>query len=113
MSEPEHSIPPVRDVSSYREVPVIAAISLPFVLLLGEGFAVMLYMLGYRQRSGWPALASVIAIVLGNILVRIFQQQIRKPSRNLKVAAALAWVIALTFASLAFARVIDLSDSVP
>ena len=109
MSEPEHSTPSGRGVSSYRDVPVMVAISLPFVLLLGEGLAVILYMLGYRQQSGGPALASVIAIVLGNILVGIFQQQIRKPSSNLKVAAASAWVVALTFASLAFARVIDLS----
>jgi len=77
---------------SYSDLPRLLAVSMPFVLALAIVLAVVLHLVGYRQRGG-AAISSVIAISVGTTLAGAFEEYLRRPSKALWIAAAICYFL--------------------
>lgn len=99
MSDANHS------KMTLSDVPIAVAVTFPFCILIGTGVAAILHLLGVHQGSG-PAIASVIAIIVS---MQIFLERMINPSKKLKVAAAIAWIIVAFIVWAAQTNRIDLS----
>lgn len=87
------------------DVPLAVVVSLPFGVLVGTAFAALLHLLGVHQTGG-PSIASLAAIV---ICIRFFRDRVANPSKELKVAAAIAWVLVALIVWAARTHLIDVS----
>jgi Ca2+/Na+ antiporter len=91
------------DRMTYRESFRVAAMAIPFILLAGIVFWVVFRPTLHDQRSDVPV-SSIVAIAIASIIVSLFQEHLRRPSRALAWATGICYLLV---ALLLWARITD------
>src|SRR2546423_700959 len=77
---------------TYSEIPGLLAVAMPLVLAPGAGIALLLQLFGYHDRKV-QGVFSIAGIFVASLVVFGFEGHLRRPSRLVKVAVAICYVI--------------------
>jgi len=74
------------------DIPRLLVVAMPLALAPGALVALLLDVLGYRDRQT-QAVYSVVGVSVATLFISVFEDRLRNPSRSVKIAAATGYLI--------------------